>query len=56
MAMPLYQYQSPTRRTDAERQEILANTAPKIVDEKKYYGPAVTDFSAIKKRMDELAS
>lgn len=38
----------------SQKREILATTSPKIVDPKKYHGPAVTDFEAIARRMKEL--
>ncbi len=37
--------------TKTEKAEVLENTAPKIVDERKYYGPAVVDFRGIKQQM-----
>jgi hypothetical protein len=45
---------APIERTPAEKRKVLEETRPKIVDEKKYHGPAATDFEAIKKRMKEL--
>jgi len=39
--------------TREEKREVLASSAPKIIDEKRYYGPAVTDFADIKRRMNE---
>lgn len=43
-----------TVRTADEKKQVLESTTPKIVDAKKYHGPAVTDFSTIKQRMKEL--
>ena len=40
--------------TQSEKRAILDACAPKIVDPKKYHGPAATDFVAIRKRLKQL--
>jgi hypothetical protein len=40
--------------TPDEKREVLEQSAPKIVDERKYYGSAVTDFRSIKQNMKRL--
>jgi hypothetical protein len=46
---------TPERQERSTRKRILEERSPKIVDEQKYYGPAVADFRAIKKRMKEIS-
>lgn len=53
MLEPSFEMRS-EERTAEEKQAVLDETKPKIVDEKKYHGAAVTDFRAIRERMKQL--
>lgn len=41
-------------KTAEEKREVLENSTPKIVDERKFYGPSADDVNAIAKRRREL--